>query len=96
MAEVAAKTNALNKGYENHSKTGENSSHNLHAKPNKRVLVWYSVSHARKWDTISGTVQKRRRNKTTPKRGTSLKWNVTHVRVQDTNPGIASRRRRAK
>ena len=64
--------------------------------PTRKTLVWYSVSHARKWDTIPGTVQKRRRNKTTQERGTSLKWNVTHVRVQDTTPGIASRRRRAK
>ena len=36
MAEEAAKANALNKGYENHSKMGENSSHNLHDKPNKK------------------------------------------------------------
>ena len=38
MAEAAAKTKALNKGYKNHNKMGENSSHNLHVKPNKKDL----------------------------------------------------------
>ena len=38
MVEEAAKANALNKGYENHSKMGENSSHNLYVKPNKKDL----------------------------------------------------------
>ena len=38
MTEKPAKTNALNKGYENHSKMGENSSQTLHAKPNKKDL----------------------------------------------------------
>ena len=38
MAEESVKANALDKGYENHSKMGENSSHNLHAKPNKKYF----------------------------------------------------------
>ena len=49
--------------------------------PTRRTLVWYSVSSARKWDTIPGIVQIRRSNKTTQERRTSLNWNVTHVRV---------------
>ena len=36
MAEEATKANALNKSYGNHNKMGENSSHNLHVKSNKR------------------------------------------------------------
>ena len=38
MTEEAAKAIALDKGYENQIKRGENSSHNLHVKPNKKDL----------------------------------------------------------
>ena len=48
--------------------------------PQVRKAMW-SVFSVRSSDTTHGTVQKRRENKTTQGRGTSLKWNVTHVRT---------------
>ena len=48
--------------------------------PRVRKAMW-SVFGVRSSDITRGTVQKRRKNKATQARGTSLKWNVTRVRT---------------